>query len=51
MNDNVPEISLKIVTVEIKSKCKTCNNTPLALTKWFEGHWGCTVCGDPNIKK
>jgi hypothetical protein len=48
--EEIPEITIKLKTVIIKSECKTCNVTPLIRKEWHEGHWGCTECGDPNRK-
>jgi hypothetical protein len=48
--EEIPEITIKLKTVIIKSECKTCNVTPLIRKEWYEGHWGCTECGDPNSK-
>ena len=45
-NRTALNISLKEIT--IKSVCKTCNTTPLIKKEWYEGHWGCVECGDPN---
>jgi hypothetical protein len=43
--EEIPEITIKLKTVIIKSECKTCNVTPLIRKEWYEGHWGCTECG------
>ena len=45
-NRTALNISLKEIT--IKSICKTCNTEPLICKEWYEGHWGCVECGDPN---
>ena len=48
--EEIPEITFKLKEVIIKSECRTCKTTPLERKEWYEGHWGCTECGDPNIK-
>ena len=48
--EEIPEITIRLKEVIIKSECKTCKTSPLIRIEWYEGHWGCTECGDPNIK-
>ena len=48
--EEIPEITISLKEVIIKSECKTCKTSPLIRIEWYEGHWGCTECGDPNIK-
>jgi hypothetical protein len=43
-----PEINMSLKEVIIKSECKTCNTAPLIIKEWYEGHWGCIECSDPN---
>ena len=49
--EQLPERTIFLKEVIIKSECKTCKVTPLIRIEWYEGHWGCIECGDPNIKK
>ena len=46
----IPELTISLKEVIIKSECKTCNATPLISKEWYEGHRGCVECGDPNSK-
>ena len=48
--NKIPEINISLKEVTIKSECKTCKSTPLERKEWYEGHWGCVECGDPNKK-
>ena len=50
INKEIPELTISLKEVTIKSECKMCNATPLISKEWYEGHWGCIECGDPNIK-
>lgn len=50
MTSKIPELTINLKEVIIKSECKTCNAAPLISKEWYEGHWGCIECGDPNSK-